>query len=418
MPAVHPILWPHKTDDKGHRPLWLRFNAEGRTLYLSLGVSVAPRLWNERARRVRKGHDHADAINALIERRLADAEAERLRLLSEREPVTAEALKAAAAGDTGGKADFFAFVNAFLVDVAKRGNVLRVKKERAVLAKLEEFAGSPLPFKRITLLLLQKWETWLMTEKKNKASTVQAAITVVRLHYNSAIRAGVVDASASPFPAYKPPRAERPERPKLTAAEIARLAALDLGQGGPKAKAHRKVRDWFLFSFYTAGMRFADVMQLRRSDVSAVAEGDGVPIYRVHYTMGKTKKRQSVLLVPQALEIIAPYLDRPASSFLFDALDRYRTNTPEGLNDGLRSRNAFINRRLAELAKRAEIEKQVSYHVARHSFADMARRNGWSLYDVSRALRHSTLRETDGYLASFDVEALDERMRGLFEAWE
>lgn len=418
MATVRPVLWKHKKNRHGHHPLWLRFDDGARTLYHSLSVSLHPRHWNPKAERVRKSHDLDDEINALIEARLADAERERLRLLVAREVPTAEALKAAVAGIER-VGCFLRFAREYLDGVEAQGNVSRVRKERAVMNKLEAFGGSPLPFARLTPAFLDRWTHWLMTERENKASTVQSAMNILRLHYNRAVRHGVVRASDSPFSAYKPPKVSRPARAKLTAEQVAAIEALDLGPAGPGGSGLAKVRDWFLFSLYAQGARFADVMQLRRSNVVRHAEGD-VVTYRLRYTMGKTGKMNDVLLIPQALAILDPYLTREAPEeqgddpYLFDALDRYDTSTPEGLHNALGSRNAYANRLLKEIASRAEIDSRVSFHVARHSFADLARRAGWSVYDVSRALRHSSIKITDGYLAGFDADALDARMRGLF----
>jgi len=416
--TVRPVLWKHKPDKRGHMPVWLRFDDGARTLYHSIRVKIHPRHWNPRAERVRKSHDLHEDINGLIEARLADAERERLRLLRLREVPTAEALKSAVAGK--GYTDcFLDFARDYLDGVEARGNVGRVRKERAVLNKLEAFGGSPLPFKRLTPAFLDRWTAWLMTEKKNRASTVASAITIARLHYNRAVRHGVVSASDSPFPNYKPPRVEKPDRAKLTADQVQAIEALDLGPAGPGGSGLAKVRDWFLFSLFAQGMRFSDVVQLRRSNVVR-AEGEDGGAWRVRYRMGKSRKLNDVLLVPQALAILEPYLDRDVQGeddpYLFDALDRYDTTTPEGLHKALSSRNAYANKLLREIAKRAKIDAKVSFHVARHSFADLARKGGWSVYDVSRALRHSSLSITDGYLAGFDAEALDARMHDLFRS--
>jgi integrase len=134
---------------------------------------------------------------------------------------------------------------------------------------------------------------------------------------------------------------------------VAAIEGLDLGPRGPNGSAVAKVRDWFLFSLYAQGMRFSDVMQLRRKNVTREEDGDaagygeGRAVYRVRYRMGKTGKLNAVLLVPQALAIIEPYLQRidDPEAYLFDALDRYDTSTPKGLHDALSSRNASRGRR-------------------------------------------------------------------------
>ena len=64
----------------------------------------------------------------------------------------------------------------------------------------------------------------------------------------------------------------------------------------------------------------------------------------------------------------------------------------------------------------AGIDKPLSTHIARHSFADVARSAGWSIYDISKALRHSSVEMTERYLKAFDTAALDDRMNELFGA--
>ncbi|PSQ78489.1 MAG: hypothetical protein BRD37_02820 [Bacteroidetes bacterium QH_8_67_23] len=70
---VTPVLWKHKTNSDGHSPIYLRIYASGQTKYKSLSVSIHPRHWNERQRRVRKSCRHHGQINAPISGKLADA---------------------------------------------------------------------------------------------------------------------------------------------------------------------------------------------------------------------------------------------------------------------------------------------------------------------------------------------------------
>ena len=78
------------------------------------------------------------------------------------------------------------------------------------------------------------------------------------------------------------------------------------------------------------------------------------------------------------------------------------------------SENVVVNRLLKTLAEKIETKVNVSFHVARHSFADYARRNTKDLYAISKALGHTKLQTTQTYLKSFDEDAVDEMMEGLF----
>ena len=64
----------------------------------------------------------------------------------------------------------------------------------------------------------------------------------------------------------------------------------------------------------------------------------------------------------------------------------------------------------------AEVDKRVTTHVARHSFADHCRVLGLPLYDLSKALRHSSLKQTERYLSGFDTGGLGGKMQALFDA--
>jgi integrase/recombinase XerD len=419
---VAPVLWKHKTDAAGHHPIWLRFNDAHRSLYASLGVAVHPRFWNERQGRVRKGHPHADRINGLIQRRLGQAEEERLRLLTEGEPVTAEALKAAVAPSvTAGPAPcFLRYTRAYLEGVERRGNVGRFKKEGAVMNKLEEFASAPLPFERITPNFLRDYEAHLLGELKNKASTAQSNLNIIRTHYRRAVKEGVVPRESDPFLVYSPPKAQRPERHKLSDRELAAVEALDLGGSGPSAPLIARVRDAFLFALYAAGMRFADVARLECGDLREETTDEGARALRLTYTMGKTGKRASLRLVSSAERIARAYLvdaeGRPKApnTFLFPMLEGYDLSTPRGQLNAVASQNALHNKYLSEIADRAKVSGHLSFHVARHSFADLARRRGWDVYAISKALAHGQLATTEGYLAGFDGELLDRRLSELF----
>ena len=429
MATVTPILRAPKARPDGHAPIWLRFTNAHRSTYLSLGVYVHPRHWNPRKHEVRKGHPNSERINALIARRLAEAEDERLRLLTDREPVTLEALRSALSPTTASGADrdcFIAYVDRFLVDVATAGNVRRVRREKVVLKKLRDFAApgeEPLPFSRITPSFLREFEAHLIGVKKNKASTVHANVGVIKIHFRRAISEGVVSREVDPFFSYSPGRVAKPDRAKLTLDQLRGLERLEFESSGPGASLDSRTRDAFLFSLYGAGIRFGDLAELRVGDIGPDAESGGA--LRLSYRMSKNGKRVAVLVPGPAIKIAERFMvdedGRPKHSdeFLFGLLDGYDLSTPEGRVKAIASQNTLTNKSLKRLAKRVTEEgtpmpEKLTFHIARHSFADLARKNGWDVYAISKALAHSGLGITENYLAGFDSDALDTRLSGLF----
>ena len=459
------ILWTHRTDAAGHHPLRLRFTDTHRTLYAPLGVALPPRHFNpnDQMRPVRKGHPHADQINALVSSRLAAVERARLALLTAGEPVTAEALKLALSpAAPKADADFLAYVDAFLAGIEAR-NPSRYDKEHATFAKLRaHLAGVPvaaalrslpapareaaqkkaaavrLPVSRLTPALLRGFSDYLTAPPPdgigNKASSAETGLRVVRLHVRRAVVDGVIPRDANPFDGFAMPRPVRTERLRLTLADVARLDALDLGPRGPAGSLPSRTRDAFLFSLFAAGIRFGDLARMRVRD--ALSTGGA---WRLRYRAGKTDKLTETPLVPAAVRIVQPYLLRldgtpkDGADFLFPLVVSaagttsggrrtagHDLATARGMLSAVSSATTLANKTLGRLAPLAGLvgpdgePMRLTTHAARHSFADLARRAGWSLYDLKQALRHSSTGTTEGYLAAFDPDALDAPIRALF----
>lgn len=190
---------------------------------------------------------------------------------------------------------------------------------------------------------------------------------------------------------------------KLSFEQIKSLQSLDLKIGTPLWHT----RNYFLYSFYNAGIRFSDLCCLKWRDII-----DGRLEYNMHKTGGYKKIKQT----EEMLKILDSYRKSSCSSdeYIFPILDKQYSD-PLMLRMKISSKNVIANKNLQKLAKKAGIESHVTFHVARHSFAHHALRRGMTLYDISKALGHSDLKITQEYLKSFDEEMLDKAMEGLFQ---
>lgn len=84
-------------------------------------------------------------------------------------------------------------------------------------------------------------------------------------------------------------------------------------------------------------------------------------------------------------------------------------NIPEEAYSQISSATAYINKNLKLLAKKATIEKPLSFHISRHTWATRALRKGISIDKVSKLMGHAQLRETQIY-AKIVNEELDKAM--------
>jgi len=189
---------------------------------------------------------------------------------------------------------------------------------------------------------------------------------------------------------------------KLTYEQIKAIENLDLTEQSQLWN----VKNYFLFSFYNAGIRFGDVCTLTWSNIV-----DGRLIYKMNKTGGMKNIRQ---LKPM-LDILDHYRsdDIKPNDLIFPLLKK-KYKDPIILKKAISSKNARVNNLLKKLATKAGIESSISFHVSRHSWAHFALKQGMDLYSISKALGHADLKITEEYIKSFDEEMLDQSMENIY----
>ena len=75
----------------------------------------------------------------------------------------------------------------------------------------------------------------------------------------------------------------------------------------------------------------------------------------------------------------------------------------------------WINDNIKMIASKAGIKTNISFHIARHSFSEACRASNISIYDISKALGHSSIKVTETYLKGFDDLAVDAAMTKVFD---
>ena len=404
MPTVNVVLIRAKQDRKGLAPLVVKVDDGRLPKTRSLRVKVKPSRWNADKQEVRRSHPEAEEINHRIVQ-----EKEAVREEIRRRKWTGGDLSAAAVtravwetpGEAPPPADFFAYAEAWAATLRAEGRINYYKRAKSILKKFKAYAGAPLPFDRFTPAVLNGHRAYMMNDLGNSANTARVNFTFLRTVMKRAVREGVVAPGDDPFLRFVPPKETRVERAKLTTEDVAAIAALDLADAPDLDRA----RDLFLFSAYAAGLRFGDAVELRWRSVRS-SGGD----VRLHYTMSKTGTPREIRLNATAQAILGKYRPEgapPADGFVFPYLVGYDLSTPERRQSAISSRNVVVNAALKEVARLAGVEAHVSHHVARHTFADLARRKGADTYVVSQALGHANLKVTSRYLAGFDNRAAD-----------
>jgi site-specific recombinase XerD len=154
-----------------------------------------------------------------------------------------------------------------------------------------------------------------------------------------------------------------------------------------------QVRDIFLFCCYT-GLAYIDVKNLRRDQIKVGIDGEKW----IFTQRQKTETPTRLPLLPQALEIIDAY-----------------NNHPQCCNKGLVlpvMSNQKMNAYLKEIADVCGIQKTLTFHIARHTFATtITLGNGVHIETVSKMLGHKSLKQTQHYAKILDLKVSQDMAR-------
>lgn len=385
--TVKLILRADKSKADGTAPIWLRITANRKSRYVATGIAVEPRFWNETKQVVRSAHPVAPALNARLKE--VYYEAGQMALDSPSAP----AVKAAITNPTG---NFIAYFHDYIAELDRAGRFWEWKKYKTTLSKVEAALGNRLSWKELDRQALSQFERYLRDTCGNEPNTIRKEMQRLRRVVRTAIRGGVIRAEADPFLLYDQPKAHKPSRRKLTRDELAKLENLPLDGDS----ALQLTRDAFLLAFYGGGVRFSDVCLLRK---------DSFNKGRLTYRMMKTGNPVNVPLPEAAAEIVKHYLTRnPDSIYLLPFLEDGDESNGIRVRRRISARNVVVNKNLKRLAKLAGIKEDgLSFHVARHSFADYARQKSGDVYAIMLALGHRDLQTTQGYLRELDQDAVD-----------
>lgn len=248
-----------------------------------------------------------------------------------------------------------------------------LKNYRTTLKYLKEFI--PAYYKANDILLseldyqfLKNYEEFLTTKKNCTNNGVMKQVQRLKKIINLSINNGWID--KNPFVKYKISYVKT-DRGYLTLSELKQIEDINLN--------HKldKVRDYFTFSCYT-GLAYADVKTLSIQNI----ENDDQGNKWIVINRKKTKTLALIPILPKAQLLMDKYLlSEHKNGGIFPVLSNQKTNDY-----------------LKEIAELCDIKKNVSYHLARHTFATtITLSKGVPIETVSKMLGHTKIATTQIY---------------------
>jgi site-specific recombinase XerD len=436
----------------GEYPVYIRIYYNAKTSYISAGFSIPSRAWNEdnseawesmptltKKLQESLSNDEIQAfkekqksiillpnafkINSEIRAIISKLEEIQKRLEVEKKEISSNILKSLYENKDkaeNARKDFFQYFQEVANSKFQDKQIRTSEKYSAVLRKLKAFRkDKPLPIEELTSGFLKDFSKYLAKQGAHPNYIHINLKNLKTVIQKEAIKTDkIISPEKNPFLNFEMPKIIESGKEKLDISEITRIEKINLDE----SDILFHIRNAFLFSLYNAGIRIGDLLQLKFANIK---EG------RLIYSMGKTAKIRSIKIFPQALKILKYYESKKEkdSDFIFPFLDNkaeysklispedFQKASPEMLSflfGKVESRIAVFNAGLKVIAVRAQIKKKISSHVARHSFADMARKKNISVYDIMQMLGHSNISITQSYLNKLDLDSQDSAMKSVF----
>jgi len=398
--GVQFLTRPDKVRD-GKVPVYVRVTVNKDVIHIALKQWIDSRSWDNR-KGFAKGikEEIRDFNNYLEEIRTELGECYR-ELQLRKQVITAEAVKNVflrVENDDHTLCNLFAYHNKNAAHTLSPNTLSHYETSQKYMLKFisTQYRKKDLHLKDINYKFLVDFETFLRNLKPvdhQKPIGHNGAMThLVRLKKMVNLAINLEWIVKSPFKSYKI-KIQHEERTYLLQAELLKMEK-------KKFELYRLdyVRDVFVFCCYT-GLAYVDVMGLTADHLIIGIDGE---------TWIKTKRQKTgtsvnTPLLPRAIEILAKYKnDERATAFnkLFPVIS-----------------NQKMNSYLKEIADLCGIKKNLTFHLARHTFATtVTLSNGVPIETVSKMLGHTKIVTTQIYAKviekkiSEDMAQLRERL--------
>ena len=379
MRSTFKVLFFLKRDKQkkdGSVPVYCRITIDGKESRFGMKKNIDPKLWNVKEGKATGKSSESSEINALLEKTKAGIH-KIYRDVQEREnAVSAEKVKSIFLGIDSKQ---YMLLKAFDEHVEEKFNLIgkRIVKStyhryyylRIRLSEFltEKYHLSDIPLREINYQFIRDFEMYLLTVRGNKQSTIAQYLINLKKIVELAYKNEWI--FRNPFINYKI-EDEKSERGYLTQREVEILMNWKLD------KKLERTRDVFIFCCFT-GLSYIDVFKLTKEKINLSIDGQ-------QWIMGKREKTD--------MDYFIPMMEIPKK-----ILEKYKNET---FKDGKLlpvKVSLTVNRHLKEISEICGINKHLTFHLSRHTFATLTMSKGVSLESVSKMLGHKNIQTTQIY---------------------
>lgn len=390
MKSTFRVLFYVKKDKQkanGNYPIMCRITIDGEASRFNTKLDVKPDNWDGKSGRAMGRSTETSRLNSMLDE-VKSSLHQIYHELQRREQVTAEKMKNEFLGHTENHEtllNLFAKHNEDVKTlVGKSKSAATYQKYEVTRKHLAKFIQSKYNLSDIALrsvsnMFINDFEVYLVStagcSHNTTAKFMQFFKRIILIARNNGLIAG------DPFANYKI-RLKKVDRGYLTEEEINKILKKKFA-----TQRLEHVRDIFIFSCFT-GLAYIDVKNLTQDNVRTSFDGE-------MWIMTKRQKTD--------ISVNVPLMKIPQM-----ILDNYKGQLPNGMLLPILS-NQKMNSYLKEIADICGIEKNLSFHVARHTFATtVTLSKGVSIESVSKMLGHTNIKTTQIYARITDNKISDD----------
>ncbi len=385
------VLSTSRTRKDNKAPIYCRITYNKKRKTFSTGQFVNPTHWNSKKQKLPDTTEEARLINkqlSLISNKLSQAF---LMLQIQENDFTAEDVYSLYKGEKLSKE--YSVIEYFEVYLNKLKTLIGIDIKQSTWNKFSyvkkdvktfikwKYKANDYPLKNLQLQFINDFEYYLKTVKKHKQITINKAIQRFRKPIRVAVAENYLE--KDPFILFKSKGAKK-EVVYLSTEELKTLEEHTFSQSRLQF-----IKDLFVFSCYT-GLPYIELMNLKHSNiVKGFDTNKWIKIKRV-----KTSKMLSIPLLPMAFGIIKKYDE---VDFVFPRISNQRYNSY-----------------LKEIAVIVGIDKNLTTHIARKTFATtVLLYNDVPMEIVSELLGHSNMTITQAHYGKVIQKKVGEEMERL-----
>ncbi|NOZ36022.1 MAG: site-specific integrase [Chlorobi bacterium] len=368
MNSVKIFLRTDHLNTTGTHTVYIRLISNRRKKDISLHIYVKPNDWMFSKNLVKKSDPKYLRKNKLIKKYLNKAESIVDEYFFNDEQLTFDDFEKKLLNKEYSDASFTDFVNDELAE--KNYSAETLKTYLTQITKLQRFKKK-LAFSEINKSFITGYKEFMLKELGNNPNTANKSLSMLKTFVNWAVEKNLM--KDNPFNNIKITKGKG-KREYLNIAELNKLENLYYDKELDYKQLN--VLRYFLFVCYT-GLRYTDIKNLKYSHIKKRLFRDG-EIEFIELKMHKTGLDVSIPIIEKAKKLMPKKIAR--NQTVFRVLSNQKTN-----------------KYLKEIIKTAGIDKNITFHSARHTLATTGLESGIPIEVVSKILGHTEIKMTQIY---------------------